>query len=178
MKHKFEEVDLPGCATCHSNHDIHSPTDEMLGMANDAVCARCHNNGQFGATFAGGRVAQDLRRGLDDLKQQIDIATEKLDLAERLGMEVREPRFHLREADDALKNARTEIHSFSLDQTNKPLKAGLTVCEDVEKAAQDAIQEYTNRRIWLALSLVPIFIVLGVLLLYIRTLPAPSQVAH
>ena len=102
MRHRFEEVNLPGCAACHGNHEIHSPSDEMLGMQDDSVCVKCHNEGQFGATFIGGRVAQDLRRGLDNLKSQIEIAKERLDHAERLGMEIRESRFHLREADDAL----------------------------------------------------------------------------
>jgi predicted CXXCH cytochrome family protein len=174
MKHRFEQVNLPGCAACHGNHEIHSPTDEMLGMQEGAVCTKCHNAGQFGATFAGARVAQDMRRGMDDLKEQITLAKTRLDLAERLGMEVREPRFQLRDADDALRNARTIIHSFSLDETNGALNEGRKVCQEVDQAAQAAIQEYTNRRIWLALSLVPIFMVVGLLLLYIRTLPPPS----
>jgi predicted CXXCH cytochrome family protein len=171
MKHRFEEVNLPGCATCHGNHEIHSPTDAMLGMQEGAVCTQCHNEGQFGATFVGARVAQDLRRGLDELKDRIVTAKQRLDRAERLGMEVRDPRFRLRDADDALTNARTVIHSFSTDITNEALNAGFTVCEEVELAAQNAIDEYTNRRIWLGVSLVPIFVVVGLLLLYIRTMP-------
>jgi predicted CXXCH cytochrome family protein len=174
MKHRFEEVNLPGCATCHDNHEILSPTDEMLGMQSGAVCLKCHNEGQFGATFVGARVAQDLRRGLDELKTRITTAEERLDRAERLGMEVREPRFQLRGAEDALTNARTAIHSFSTDITNEALHAGLAVCDEVEQAAQKAIDEYTHRRIWLAASLAPIFIVVGLLLLYIRTLPVPT----
>ena len=58
-----------------------------------------------------------MRAGLDKLKEQVKLATEKLDQAERLGMEVREPRFRLREANDALKNARTVIHRIA----TKPL---------------------------------------------------------
>ena len=33
MKHRFEEAKLPGCATCHSNHKIQLPTDQMVGNA-------------------------------------------------------------------------------------------------------------------------------------------------
>ena len=111
-------------------------------------------------------------------RAKITIAEEHLDHAERLGMEVREPRFRLRDANDALKNARTVIHSFSTDAVDETLAAGTAICDEVEQAAQDAIDEYTNRRIWLALSLVPLFAVVGLLVLYIRTLPPPSQVTH
>jgi hypothetical protein len=174
MKHRFEEIKLPGCAACHGNRNIRHPTDEMLGMFEESVCTKCHNQGQFGATFVGARVAQDMRRGLDELKAQISETKAQLDHAERLGMEVREVRFHLRGADDALKKARTVIHSFSLDATNQALDNGRSVCNDVAQVAADAVWQFTYRRIWLALSLLPIFVVIGILVLYIRTLPAPT----
>ena len=59
MKHKFEEVGLPGCVTCHGNHDITRPSDEMLGMGDKAVCIRCHAGGKFGATLAGAQAGAD-----------------------------------------------------------------------------------------------------------------------
>lgn len=175
MKHRFEEVDLPGCATCHGEHDIRSPSDEMLGMDVGAVCTSCHNAGGFGATFLGARVAQDMRSGLERLKDQIATARAKLDQAERLGMEIREPRFRLREANDALQNARTLVHSFAIDPMKEALDAGLKVSAESEQAAEEAMQEYTHRRIWLALSIVPILIVVCLLLLYIRALPTPLE---
>ena len=62
MKHKFEEVGLPGCVTCHSNHKIVRPSDEMLGMSDTAVCAKCHEGGKYGATLAGAQTAHAPRR--------------------------------------------------------------------------------------------------------------------
>lgn len=177
MKHRFEEVSLPGCATCHGEgkHAIDSPTDEMLGMDGETVCSGCHNQGGFGATYLGAKVAQDMRNGLEKLKDKIVTVSEKLDHAERLGMEVRTPRFRLREANDALENARTLIHSFAIDPVQEALETGLTVSQECEQKADAAVDEYTNRRIWLALSLVPILVVIGFLMLYIRTLPLPGQ---
>ena len=45
----FEQVDLPGCATCHNHHDVEPPSDEVLGMHDEAVCNSCQNRGGFRA---------------------------------------------------------------------------------------------------------------------------------
>ena len=121
-----------------------------------------------------------MRQDLEELKAQIAEAVQKLDHAERLGMEVREARFHLREANDALQTARTVVHSFALEPLQQALSVGMEISAASAKAAEDAVAEYRYRRIWLGLSLVPILIAIGVLLLYIRSLPvdyAPSHAA-
>lgn len=176
MKHRFETAELPGCATCHHYHDITTPSDAMLGMQGGAVCTSCHEKRQlkFGATLAGAQVAKQMRDGLEQLKHRIARAEDKLDQAERLGMEVRAPRFKLREAVDALTNARTLVHSFAIEPMKKALDRGLQVTDEVEAKAEEALREHTRRRIWLAISMVPILVVVGLLLLYIRTLPPPS----
>ncbi len=115
-----------------------------------------------------------MRSRLESLKEQITLAEHKLDRAEHLGMEIRAPRFRLREATDALTNARTLIHSFAIDPMSKTLEQGLQVSIEVEQKAEEALEEYTNRRIWLALSVAPILLVVGLLVLYIRTLPPPE----
>ncbi len=265
MRHQFETAGLPGCATCHGSHDIRSPTDEMLGMTDTAVCNRCHAQGKFGATVAGTDAARSLRRGLDQLRQQIARAEAKLERAERLGMEVSQPQFDLREASDALTNARSLIHTFAApvrrefvvqdgeklrellaelgvkeqaaevvveygrwylvnastppvrseivieddkklheslkklgvqgeeevvriaveggkklrlqtlrpDPASKSLGDGFKVTREVDYRADEILEEYTFRRIWLASTLAPIVLVIGLLLLYIRRLPPP-----
>ena len=55
------------------------------------------------------------------------------------------------------------------------LADGEKVAAEVQGKADRALQEYTHRRVWLAASLVPILIVIGMLLLYIRTLPIVKQ---
>jgi hypothetical protein len=177
MKHKFEESGLPGCVTCHGTHNISQPTDEMLGISDGTVCFRCHNpeHPQYGATVAGADVARKLRSGLDQLKHEIEQAEARIREAERLGMQVRGPRFDLRQAFDALTNARTLVHSFSPGPIEVALNEGLKVTSDVTGAAEGALREYTKRRIWLACSLVPILIVVGLLLYYIRSLPTPTH---
>ncbi len=88
MKHKFEEAGLPGCVTCHRNHDIAKPTDEMLGMKDAAVCAKCHAHGKYGADIAGASQPRTLRSDLDKFKLSISVAENTLQKAEELGMEV------------------------------------------------------------------------------------------
>jgi predicted CXXCH cytochrome family protein len=176
MKHKFEEVGLPGCATCHGNHLIAHPADEMLGMQQGAVCFGCHNpeNPQYGATLAGAEAAKSMRARLEQLKHEIDEAERTVRAAELLGMEVRGPRFELRQAFDALTNARTLVHSFKPGPMEAALEEGLKVTSDVRQRAAAALREHTYRRIWLAASLVPLLLVVTLLVLYIRTLPAPE----
>jgi predicted CXXCH cytochrome family protein len=172
MKHKFEEVGQPGCVTCHSNHKIVHPTDEMLGMSETAVCARCHEGGKFGATLTGAQTARTLRSNLEEFKLSINTAENTLQTAERLGMEVSEPKFELRKGFDALTNARSLIHTFQVKPVKTALDDGAKVVVEVQQKADHALQEHTTRRIWLAASLVPVLLVIVLLLLYIRTLHA------
>jgi predicted CXXCH cytochrome family protein len=178
MKHKFQEVGLPGCATCHGTHETTQPSDEMLGMSSSAVCTRCHNpaNPQYGATVAGAEAAKSMRQRLEQLKQEIAESEELVTAAERLGMEVRGPRFDLRQAFDSLTNARTLVHSFKPAPLEATLGEGLQITQQVKELAGAALAEHTNRRKWLAVSLVPILLVVGLLVAYIRTLPPPALV--
>jgi predicted CXXCH cytochrome family protein len=177
MRHKFEEVGLPGCAVCHGNHEIGRPTDEMLGMSAGAVCVKCHEEGKlkYGAPPAVAEKAQALRSELEKLKARIAEAEKTIADADRLGMEVRGPKFDLRKATDALTNARVLIHGFSVPPVEAALAEGTQAADAVLKSATAALQEHTNRRIWLALSLAPIFLVIILLVLYIRTMPAPAR---
>jgi predicted CXXCH cytochrome family protein len=175
MKHRFEQEKLPGCATCHSAHGIQIPSDKLVGMKDGAFCMKCHENGKYGATLAGANAAREIRQGLDQLNARIAKAETTLAEAERLGMEVSQPRFDLRNAVNALTNARTLLHSFQVKPVETALADGEKVVVAVQDKADNALQEHDRRRVWLAWSLVPILIVIGLLVLYIRTLSSPSS---
>lgn len=179
MRHKFEKEGLPGCATCHSNHEIQKPQDNLLGMQNGAFCARCHEEGKMkhGATLAGAKAAETIHADLEHLKNGIHKADKTLTEAEEKGMEVSEPKFNLQKASDSLTNARTQIHSFRVDVVQKALADGEKVVTDVQGKADHALEEYQYRRYWLAISLVPILMVIGLLVLYIRAMPIPEKPA-
>ena len=63
------------------------------------------------------------------------------------------------------------LHSFQPKPVEVALAEGQKVVVKVQQQADRALEEYSFRRVWLAASLVPILIVIGVLLLYIRKLP-------
>jgi hypothetical protein len=149
----------------------------MLGMESGAFCFNCHNpeNPKYGATLAGAETARTMRDRLEQLKETIQVAESKVREAELLGMEVRGPRFDLRQAFDALTNARTQVHSFKPGPMEAALNEGLAVTSDVLRRAEAALREYTYRRLWLAASLVPILLVVVLLVLYIRTLPPATS---
>ncbi len=178
MKHRFEEEKLPGCATCHTAHQIQHPTEKMVGMQAGTFCVRCHKNGRYGATLAGATAAREIRQGLDELKRRIALAQTTLARAGDLGMEVSQPEFELHKAVSSLTNARTLVHSFAVTPVAAALAQGEKVTTDVQGKAEKALREHRFRRVWLAASLVPILVVIGMLLLYIRTLPVPDGKKH
>ena len=125
----------------------------------------------------GAKAAEAIHADLAKLKDGITKADETLTEAETKGMEVSQPKFNLQKATDALTDARTQIHSFNADMVDKALAPGEKVVEEVQAKADQALEEYQFRRYWLAVSLVPILIVIGLLLLYIRALPIPEKPA-
>ncbi|HXV86755.1 MAG TPA: cytochrome c3 family protein, partial [Gemmatimonadales bacterium] len=50
----FAMLGVPGCATCHSNHDIQEATVHLLGLDSGAVCAGCHTAEDPGGVVAAG----------------------------------------------------------------------------------------------------------------------------
>src|SRR5208283_1371353 len=57
-KDAFAAMGFPGCVTCHSNHEIKHPTDEMIGTGPNAVCMKCHTEGDTGSLQAEAMHAQ------------------------------------------------------------------------------------------------------------------------
>jgi hypothetical protein len=133
--------------------------------------------GECGATVAGAATAKLIRARLEQLKQNIVDAEQKVREAERLGMEVRGPQFDLRQAFDALTNARTLVHGFKPGPLEEAIAEGLAITSSVQTRADEALREHTSRRIWLATSLIPILLVVGLLLTYIRTLRVSTAAA-
>lgn len=178
MKHQLEEVGLPGCVTCHSDHDIQPASDEMLGTGGKGLCAHCHTDGHLGAPLDGAKVALVQRSGLDRLKERIAAAETKLSEAERLGLDVRAPRSNLREAKTALTNSRTLMHAFALNPMNESLGEGLRIAEQVIEDAENAQRGHTARRTCLGVIVFLILAAIVLLLLYHRSRPRSTVSVH
>jgi len=160
-KAAFAGMGIAACITCHSNHRIQRPTDAFLGNKPDAVCTKCHSEGD-----AGYKTAGQMRDALVRLEDSIHRSNGILAHAERSGMEVSQAKLEQTEAHDALTKARVTIHAFQMDRLNQDISAGLKIAEKTYAAGQQALQERDYRRKGLALSLVTIaFVMVGLKML-------------
>ena len=159
----FRELDLPGCVTCHENHQIVKPTEAFLGTGPESKCASCHEAGS-----AGGKGAAAMRQDLTALAGEIAGARETLARAAEAGMEVSKIGFDLSTADDALTKARTSVHLFRVAAVHENAAAGLTVARAARQAARARLKEVDFRRRGLFVSLAVILVTIVALLLTIR----------
>lgn len=160
-KAAFDQMGLAECVTCHRNHDIATPTDQMIGTQQGTLCVNCHTNGDKGFI-----AAAQMRSRIDELIASIAKSNEILSVAERKGMEVSKPKFELKGATDALTHARVLIHSSSTDEVDKVVVPGLDVAGKGYQAGLDALAELSFRRKGLAVSLV--FILFLALLVFLK----------
>ena len=159
----FAMLGVPGCATCHNNHDITRPSDELLGLGEGAVCARCHS-----AEDAGGQVASAMRSLIDSLSTAYHEADSILQRAEHAGMEVSQAQFELNGANTALVSARAAVHSFNVIAVKNDVEEGLEIAATAHELGQHAADRLRFRRAGLAVSVVIIVALIIGLLLKIR----------
>jgi hypothetical protein len=169
----FKELGLPGCVTCHENHEIVHPTEAFLAEGDQGKCGSCHEPGSNGA-----KAAAAMRADLTRLDETIRAAREKLARAAEAGMEVSRIRFELSKADDALTSARVDVHRFQLAAVHTAAAGGLDVARSAVKAADRTLAERDYRREGLFVSLAFILLAIAALLLKIRTLPPPRPPSH
>ena len=169
-KAAFDQKQLAECVTCHSNHAIPKPGDEMIGTHQGALCITCHQSGDKGFV-----AAESMRSRIDTLIASIDKSTEILNRAERAGMEVSKAKFELKGATDALTHARVMIHSSSIAEVDKVTGPGLEVANKGYQSGVDALAERKFRRAGLAVSLV--FILFLALLVYLKLRQIESRQA-
>ncbi len=162
-KAAFDQRQLGECITCHSNHAIAKPGDQMIGTQQGALCVNCHTNGDKGFV-----AAESMRSRIDELIAAINKSNEILGRAERAGMEVSKPKFELKEATDALTHARVLIHSSSAGEVDKVAAPGLAASAKGYQAGLGALAERRFRREGLAVSLVFILFLAGLVYLKIR----------
>ncbi len=168
-KAAFDAMGLAECVYCHGNHDVLSPTDEMIGTGEKSVCVSCHPPGD-----AGYQAAEHMRALLDDLSRELERARAILDRAERAGMEVSRAKFELSEARDALTHARVLIHAFSVKEVENVIRPGLEVARRGYHAGERALAELNYRRKGLAVSLLFILFLAALLYLKLREIEGPK----
>ena len=169
-KAAFDQKELGECITCHGNHAISQPSDQLLGTSKGTLCINCHNSGDKGLV-----AAAQMRSQIDELIASIGRSTDILDKAERAGMEVSRPKFEMKEATDALTHARVLIHSSSTAEVDKVVAPGLAASVKGYQAGVGALSERTFRRKGLAVSLVFILFLASLVYLKVRQIESRQK---
>jgi predicted CXXCH cytochrome family protein len=165
-KKAFDEKNYPECETCHKNHDIVTATNALLGVSDEAVCSQCHSESE---NVKGFKSAAEMRSLIDSLDQAVILAKELINEAEQKGMEISEAKFRLRDAQQAKLEARTMVHSFSLDKFKEIVEGkGLLVTSSVIDEAKASIDDYYFRRYGLLISILIISLLALALYLYVK----------
>jgi hypothetical protein len=152
-----------GCVTCHSNHGIQLPTDAMVGLGGQGLCGRCHASGSDGE-----RAAAVIVPRFHAFKRNLARADSLLGVADRLGMETASGHEVLKQANDALVGLRAALHSFSRPTIEAALAEGEGFAGHAESQAREALRDWRNRRVGMALSLVVILALIVLLIARIR----------
>ncbi len=169
-KAAFDQKQLAECITCHSNHAIAKPNDQLIGTTRGSLCINCHTPGDKGFVAAG-----RMRSQIDELIASIGKSTDILNNAERAGMEVSRPLFEMKEATDALTHARVLIHSSATAEVDKVVAPGLAASAKGYQAGLAALAERSFRRKGLAVSLVFILFLAGLVYLKIRQIESRQK---
>ena len=159
----FTAMGVPGCATCHENHEIRPASDEMLGLGDGAVCAGCH-----AAEDPGGKGAVAMRVLIDSLRGESEKAHAVLLQAEQAGMEVSQAQFELKGTSDALIKARAAVHAFTVQAVKREVEAGIGIATKAYARGVRALEELQFRRRGLAVSVVIILALIVGLVFKIR----------
>jgi hypothetical protein len=166
-KKLFEELDHPGCITCHENHKILKPSDNWVSMKDPAApCTTCHDS-----TVKGAAEIVAVRQQLQQLSDGIDRAGQVLDRAERVGMLVDDGRAAVREARERQILARLNVHAFATKPFAPIATQGIAAASRAERTGYDALDELQFRRKGLGVATVLILGFLAALWWKIRRLP-------
>lgn len=162
-KKAFDGMGLAGCTVCHGSHEVTQPTIALVGTQPDAVCVKCHAEGDPGYQAAG-----TMRSRLEELTASLARSDSILKKAESSGMEVSEARLELGAANENLIKAKVDLHSFNPSMVDAAVKKGLELGQSSYRAGQKALQERDFRRKGLALALVTIAVTLAGLWMAVR----------
>ena len=164
-KGAFDAAGLPECETCHGNHEILPATSALLGTGPDAVCSRCHAQGDSGFV-----AAASMRALIDSLESAQKSARALVEEAEQKGMEIAEAKFRLRDARQAELEARTMVHAFNEQKFAAVVGKGLTTSAGVSEEAAGTVHEFYFRRIGLGVATLIITLLAVSLYVYVRRL--------
>ncbi|HUE86114.1 MAG TPA: cytochrome c3 family protein [Vicinamibacterales bacterium] len=152
----FDAMGQAECLVCHDNHAILPPGDALIGLAEPAVCATCHDASMNGAT-----TITTMRDTLDRLSTTLSSARAVVDQAEHAGMLVDDARMALQTAREQQIQSRVLVHTFALESFAEAATQGIDAAENGQKEGERALEELQFRRQGLAVATL---LILGFLL--------------
>ncbi|MBI2418688.1 MAG: cytochrome c3 family protein [Ignavibacteriales bacterium] len=162
-KTAFNIKKIPECESCHGNHGIEPVTDEFLGTSSRSFCISCHQAGDNGY-----KTAAEMKQLLDTLTASKKNADQYLDIAERLGMDVTDEKYALKNMKQLLIKVRTSVHVASLGKFKEEIAPGFEIVKDAETHGRKSIENYYFRRKGLMVSTVIVSILVGLLYLKLK----------
>jgi hypothetical protein len=126
---------LPGCVTCHENHEIVKPSEAFFRGTRKQVLELPR------AGFRGWKGCRGDAYDSDGARRGNQAARQTLARAAEAGMEVSEGPLRACQADDALTKARASIHRFQVAAVRENSAAGPTVAKSAHQAAKRALAE-------------------------------------
>jgi hypothetical protein len=165
-KPAFDKRGLPECVTCHSNHEIHRTSDDMLGGGPGTVCVRCHPAGS-----PSNDAAVTMRQAIDQLKSVMADTEAELHQAAVMGMEVSDEQYAYREqVRPQLIKVRTETHLADPAAVTAAVDEAIKAASASDAAAKATVAEAQSRRRNLLLPLGLIALVMVLLYVKLRQL--------
>ncbi|HLG18479.1 MAG TPA: cytochrome c3 family protein [Bdellovibrionota bacterium] len=158
------------CISCHGNHLIVHISDDRIGTQQGAICAKCHKEGDKGAA-----VAMAFSKMIGSLKNYSAEASKIIEEARDKGMDVTEAEDSMQNARQALIQARTEIHSFSMPGVEAKITEGRKAVDQAIALGKAALRENKTRRVGLGISTIFLTLLVIALALKIRSLPPPRK---
>lgn len=161
MGKDFVDEDLHDCEECHDNHLIEKTNDEMVGVGENSLCMGCHDEGDEGYA-----TADSIYFLLTSLKVNYDSAAVMQEKVRRIGLDDVDISFLLKDAHQALIEARTLVHTFETSRVEKKTKAGETLTTKALNLSFVAIKDFRFRR--MGFGLATFFITLFAIALFFK----------
>lgn len=131
-------VGVPKCVTCHGQHDVALPTEELFLGDESRRCGHCHEEGSPEA-----EIAARTYEALNEAAQSLAEAEEAIQRTSGSGLIVVAERSRLHEATTSLIEARAAQHDVQLitltGMTDEVRSISQEVKEDAEKAIAQAV---------------------------------------
>ncbi len=158
----FMNIKKPECVTCHSNHLIKRYSTENLVDINKSPCIKCHKENDDGYKDVVA-ISDGIKKYVRKLNEVKDNLIAK---AQTKGLMVEDIVYKLKDAEDFLVKAKSNIHTMDSKYVLEELKKGEKIINNSRNAVIALLKEYKTRKIGLLISEIFLFIFAISLYLY------------